>query len=207
MNRFKKVVLILFLFLIFLIFSIFSYASNISNSLENNIFRLHIIANSDSIEDQSLKLKIRDNIISYLEKICDNCKSKTDFKDVINNNLDNLKQIAENTVNECGFNYKIKLEIDNFYFPTKEYGNISLPAGYYDGLKIKVGNAIGQNWWCSLFPPLCFTDISSGIVEDEAKDNLEKNLSKEEFSIISSSNSIYKLKFKLIEFLNEKNIL
>lgn len=207
MKGFKKFLIIFILLLIYLFFYVFSYASNISNSLENNIFRLHILANSDSLEDQSLKLKVRDNIISYLEKKCDNCNSKSDFIDVVNSNIENLKMIAQDTILEYGFNYSIELEIDNFYFPSKYYGNISLPAGYYDGLKIKIGDAEGQNWWCSLFPPLCFTDVSSGIIDEESEENLKENISGEEFSVISSSNGIYKLKFKLIEFLNEKNIL
>ena len=207
MKGFKKFSTIFILLLIYLFFYVFSYASNVSNNLETNIFRLHILANSDSLEDQSLKLKVRDNIISYLEKKCDNCKSKRDFIEVINSNLDNLKLIAQNTILEYGFNYPVEIEIGNFYFPTKHYGNISLPAGYYDGLKIKIGNAEGQNWWCSLFPPLCFTDVSSGIIDEEAEENLKENISEEEFSIVSSSNGIYKLKFRLIEFLNEKNIL
>ena len=82
-----------------------------------------------------------------------------------------------------------------------------MPAGIYDALQIKIGNASGQNWWCSLFPPLCFTDVSSGIIDEKSEKDLKENISGEEFSIISSSNKIYKLKFKLIEFLNEKNIL
>ncbi|MGN1298604.1 MAG: stage II sporulation protein R [Candidatus Scatovivens sp.] len=207
MKIFKRFILILFLLLIFLLFSIFSYASNVSKNLECNIFRLHIIANSDSDADQSLKLQVRDNIISYLEKTCDNCKSKNDFIEIANNNLEDLKLIAENTIKDKGLNYPVTIEIGNFYFPTKHYGNISFPAGYYDGLKIKIGNADGQNWWCSLFPPLCFTDVSSGIIDEESEENLKSNISEEEFSVVSSTNGVYKLKFKLIEFLNEKNIL
>lgn len=207
MKVFKKIVLIIFLLFVYLLFSIFSYATNVSNKLENNIFRLHIVANSNSDEDQSLKLKIRDNIISYLEKICDNCNSKDEFIYIANLNLENLKDIAKNTVRENGFNYEINIEIGNFYFPTKYYGNISFPAGYYDGLKINIGEATGQNWWCSLFPPLCFTDISSGVIDEESEEDLKENISEEEFSILSSSNGVYKIKFRLIEFLNEKNIL
>lgn len=207
MKVFKRFFIVIILLLLYLFFSIFSYASTVSNNLENNIFRLHILANSDSNEDQSLKLKVRDNIISYLEEKCDNCKSKDDFINITSLNLENLKNIAENTIAEYDFNYSVKIEIGNFYFPTKHYGNISLPAGYYDGLKIKIGKAEGQNWWCSLFPPLCFTDISSGIIDEESEKDLKDNVSNEEFSVISSSNTVYKIKFKLIEFLNKKNIL
>lgn len=207
MSYFKKFLLVFLLLILFIFFSIISYATTISNSLGDNIFRLHILANSDSEEDQSLKLKVRDNIIKYLENLCDNCKSKTEYLSIVNNNMDNLKNIAKQTIIENGYDYPITIEIGNFYFPTKHYGNISYPAGYYDGLKIKIGNAEGQNWWCSLFPPLCFTDVSSGIIDSQASQTLENNISSEEFSIVSSDNTIYKFKFKLIEFLNEKNIL
>ena len=96
----------------------------------------------------------------------------------------------------------INLEIGNFYFPTKEYGNISLPAGFYDGLKIEIGEAKGQNWWCSLFPPLCFVDISSGIIDESAENDLKENLSDEEFAIITENSEEIKLKFKLLELLS-----
>ncbi len=207
MNLFKRFVFVFFLLLLFLFFSIICYGKNVSKSLENNIFRLHIIANSNSSEDQGLKLKVRDSIISYLKEKCDNCKSKNEYIKTLNENLDNIKTIAENTIKQNGFNYPIDIEIGNFYFPTKHYGNISYPAGFYDGLKIKIGEANGKNWWCSLFPPLCFTDISSGVIDDEAENDLKNNLSEEDFWVISSSDEVYKIKFKLIEFLNEKNIL
>ena len=207
MSNFKRFIFVLFLLILFIFFSVISYASNISNNLENNIFRLHILANSDSWVDQSLKLKVRDNIINYLENLCDNCKSKNEFYNVINKNLNNIEDIAINTILDNGFYYPIFIEVGNFYFPTKHYGNISFPAGDYDGIRIKIGKAEGENWWCSLFPPLCFTDISSGIIDSTASENLENNISFEEFNIVSSDNKIYKLKFKLIEFLNEKNIL
>ena len=99
--------------------------------------------------------------------------------------------------------YPVKLEIGTFYFPTKNYANISLPAGYYDGLKIEIGEAQGQNWWCSLFPPLCFVDISSGVIDNESEDFLKENLSKDEFAIITNSSKEVKLKFKLVELLSK----
>ena len=188
MKVFKRIFIVIILLLLYLFFSIFSYASTVSNNLENNIFRLHILANSDSNEDQSLKLKVRDNIISYLEKKCDNCKSKSDFIYVASSNLENLKTIAENTISEYGFNYTVEIEIDNFYFPTKYYGKISLPAGYYDGLKVKIGNAQGQvkiltSWAQSKYPnkdlkwlKLCDEEQLNSVMQ-----LLKKNLNYNEF--------------------------
>ena len=112
--------------------------------------------------------------------------------------------IAEKTIIDEGYNYSVNLTIGNFYFPTKEYGNVSLPAGYYDALKIEIGNAEGKNWWCSLFPPLCFVDISAGIIDEESEEFLKENLSEDEFAIITDPSENVKFKFKIIEMLNEK---
>ena len=131
-----------------------------------------------------------------------NFKSKTATIEYVKNNLPKFYEIAENTIYENGYNYSVNINIGNFYFPTKTYGNISLPAGFYDGIKIEIGEAKGQNWWCSLFPPLCFVDISSGIVNEEDLEDLESNLNPEEFSLITSSSENVKFKFKIIEFLN-----
>lgn len=203
----SKSILLIILILLFLYLTINNYVSAISNDLHENIFRLHIIANSNSEEDQNLKLKIRDSILEYIKEISINCNSKQDIINTINIHLEDIKNIANNTIKENGFDYAIELEIDEYLFPTKHYANISLPAGKYDSLKIKIGNAIGENWWCSLFPPLCFTDISSGIIDEDTQNNLEKNLENEEFNIIINPSPTYKFKFKLIEILNLKNIL
>lgn len=199
----KKILISFTLFILFIIF-LFCVTSNytnaVSNNLSNNFFRLHILANSDSEKDQKLKLKIRDNIIEFMNN--ENFSSKEETIDYINNNKSKFYEIAEKTIYENGYNYSVNINIGNFYFPTKNYGNISLPAGFYDGLKIEIGDANGQNWWCSLFPPLCFVDISSGIVDNENLENLENNLSTEEFSLITSSDDNIKFKFKIVEFLN-----
>ena len=202
--KLKHILLISLLLVIFLIFNLVSYSNSVFAGLQENIFRLHILANSNSEEDQSLKLAVRDSIISYMETINKTSTTKEETINNVNLNLEIIKQIAENKLQELGYNYEVSLEVGNFYFPTKYYGNISLPAGNYDALKINIGQAKGQNWWCSLFPPLCFIDISSGYVEDDDKEILENNLSKEEFLLISSSSPDIKLKFKLLELLNSK---
>lgn len=199
----KKILTSFTLFILFVIFLFCvttNYTNAVSSNLSNNFFRLHILANSDSEEDQNLKLKIRDNIIKFMNE--QNFKSKTDTIEYVKNNVSKFYEIAENTIYENGYNYSVNINIGNFYFPTKNYGNISLPAGFYDGIKIEIGEAKGQNWWCSLFPPLCFVDISSGIVNEEDLEDLESNLNSEEFTLITSSSEDIKFKFKIIEFLN-----
>ena len=201
-KKLKYIFIILSLLFCFIFLSISSYAHTVSGNLSDNFFRLHILANSDSKLDQELKLKVRDAIIEYMNMQDFSNSTKTEVISLVKNNLENYKLIAEKVITNAGFDYPVAVEVGNFQFPTKIYGNISLPAGYYDALRIKIGNAKGQNWWCSLFPPLCFVDISSGVIDENSKDNLKENLSDEEFAIITSSSEKIKLKFKLLEFFS-----
>lgn len=204
MKKIFYLISLITLVIIFLFVSIKSYANTISDDLSNNFFRLHILANSDSEEDQALKLKVRDNIIEYMNSLSYSNLTKKEAIDLTKSNLQNFKEIAQRSILEEGYNYSINLEVGNFYFPTKEYGNISLPAGYYDALKIEIGEAKGKNWWCSLFPPLCFVDISAGVIDEEAEEYLKENLSEDEFSLITDTSEDIKFKFKIVELLNSK---
>ena len=140
-NFFKKSFIILILFISFLLVTITSYANNVFNDLSTNVFRLHILANSDSNEDQELKIKVRDAIIDYMENSNKNTSSKIEVAEFCKNNTEKLKEISENVIEKNGYDYTVTIEIGNFYFPTKNYANISLPAGYYDALRIKIGEA------------------------------------------------------------------
>ncbi len=206
MKKIFYIISLIFLLFSFVLISLTSYANTISEDLSNNFFRLHILANSDSDEDQNLKLKIRDNIIEYMNTLSYSGLTKEEAINLTNSNLENFKKIAETIILDEGYNYPVSLEIGNFYFPTKEYGNISLPAGYYDALKIEIGEAKGKNWWCSLFPPLCFVDISAGVIDEESEEFLKENLSDDEFAIITDTSENVKFKFKIIELINNKNI-
>lgn len=206
-KKVKYSILILFLLFLYITISAFSYVEAVSSDLANSVFRLHVIANSDSKEDQDLKYIVRDNILSYMNNICVDAKNKEEAISIANGHLDEFKQIALDTIHEKGFDYDVTVEIGNFSFPTKTYGDISLPSGYYDALRIKIGEAKGQNWWCVMFPPLCFVDVSSGIVPDESKETMKNDLSDEEFSLISNeNNSEISFKFKLIEFFQNAKI-
>lgn len=191
---------IIFLLIIYILLCINSYVNAVSNNISSSVFRLHVIANSDSTEDQNLKYKVRDKILEYINTLIDvNSNSKEEVINIVNQNIAILKQVAQNTVYENGFNYNVNISIGNFYFPTKYYGDISLPAGYYDALRVEIGNAKGQNWWCVMFPPLCFVDVTSGIVPDDSKENLQENLPREEYDLISSDSEEIQFKFKLVE--------
>ena len=202
MKTFFKVCFVISLFVLYIFIHSFTYANSIFQNLSSNIFRLHIIANSDSFEDQNLKLKIRDHILQYLEPFTSSCKSKEEVVQVISNQLLSLQKIALQTTRENGYSYNVTLEVGNFYFPTKYYGNISMPSGNYDALRIKIGEATGQNWWCSLFPALCFTNVSNGVINSSTKNLLDETLSKEEVNLLTNSSHSVQLKFKLVEIFH-----
>lgn len=206
-KKVKYSILVLFLLFLYITICAFSYVEAVSADIANSVFRLHVIANSDSKEDQDLKYIVRDNVLAYMNDICKDAKSKEEAIKIAHEHLDEFKQVAIDTIKENGFNYNVTVEIGNFSFPTKTYGDISLPSGYYDALRIKIGNADGKNWWCVMFPPLCFVDVSSGIVPDESKEAMKKDLSDEEFSLISNEDdSKISFKFKLIEFFQNARI-
>lgn len=136
-----KFVFIVLLFIIYLLISSYSYAKSVFTNLSSSTFRLHILANSDSTEDQALKLCVRDHIIQYLKEKTKFCKTKEEVIAVVSNHLIDLQKIALQTIKENGHHENVSLEIGNFNFPTKYYGNIAMPAGNYDALRIKIGKA------------------------------------------------------------------
>ena len=178
----------------------------VSTDISNSVFRLHVIANSDSVEDQNLKYVVRDNVLKYMNEIAKDVTSKEEVIKLITEHKNDFYDIAIQTIRDEGYDYDVNINIGNFEFPTKTYGDISLPAGYYDALRIEIGTASGKNWWCVMFPPLCFVDVTSGIVDDESKELMQENLTDEEYSIISSDNTEFKLKFKFIELVQNVNI-
>ena len=202
-----SITLILLLFL-YTTISAISYVEAVSSDISDSVFRLHVIANSDSNEDQALKYKVRDNLLKYMNNICRDCASKQEAINLVTEHQEEFKQVALDTIKKEGYSYNVKINIGNFEFPTKQYGDISLPAGYYDALRVEIGEAKGRNWWCVMFPSLCFIDVSSGIVPEESKEELQNILSDEEYSIISdNSDNGIKLKFKLIEFFANNGLL
>ena len=207
-SKVKMVIILSFLLFLYTTICAFSYAQNISTDIANSVFRLHVIANSDSKEDQDLKYKVRDSLISYMNELCGNCKSKEEAINLVTKHKEEFKKIANDTIKNNGYSYDVKISIGNFEFPTKNYGDISLPAGFYDALRVEIGNAKGQNWWCVMFPPLCFVDISSGVVPDESKEQLEDTLSEEEYALVSEEDEPqFKFKFKILEFFNENGFI
>lgn len=207
----SKIGIVLILSILLFLYTIVcavSYVEAVSTDISSSVFRLHVIANSNSDEDQSLKYKVRDSLLNYMNNICKNCNSKEEAINIVSEHQEEFKQVALETIRNEGYSYDVKIEIGNFEFPTKHYGDISLPAGFYDALKVEIGKAEGRNWWCVMFPSLCFVDVSSGIVPEESKEELQNVLSDEEYAIISDKSSPnIKLKFKLLELFTNTELI
>lgn len=207
-SNLKRIFILILLLLLFSSICAFSYINTVSANISESVFRLHVLANSDVANDQDLKYKVRDKLIEYMNSLADGYTSKDDVINLVKENISEFKEIAKRVVQENGYDYDVNVSIGNFEFPTKTYGDISLPAGLYDALKVEIGEAKGQNWWCVMFPPLCFVDVTSGIVPDESKELMHEELSDEEYYLISEHTPEIRFKFKLLElFSNMTNTL
>ena len=195
-----RIFVILILLSLFILISAISYVDAVSNNIADSVFRLHVIANSDRKEDQELKLKVRDELLSYMNIISKDSTNKQEAMQIANEHKEEFIQIAEKVIKENGYNYTVNVQVGKADFPTKYYGDITLPAGTYDALKVQIGEAKGQNWWCVMFPPLCFVDVSTGIVPDNSKQELKQSLDNEEYDLISKTdNNEISFKFKIVE--------
>lgn len=125
---------------------------------KDSLIRIHVLANSDSQADQQLKLQVKDAVVGYLQPQLEQSQSIEESRQIIQDQLPQIAQTATNTLRQAGSSYDITLQYGHFDFPVKYYGSFSLPAGNYEALRILIGQGKGQNWWCVLFPPMCFTD-------------------------------------------------
>ena len=128
---------------------------------QSDLIRLHVLANSDNPEDQQLKLKVRDAVIAYLAPQLEHLTDPEAARKIVTDNQERIVEIARHVLNENGCSYPVNIQIGIFDFPVKSYGNFVLPAGKYEAVRILIGNAEGKNWWCVLFPPLCFVDVTN----------------------------------------------
>ncbi len=161
-----------------------------SKEISNEVFRLHILANSDSADDQNLKLAVRDAVQKYCYSIYNDAAAKEDAERIIAERLPEIIAAAQNEVYKNGCNYPVKGEIVKMYFTNRVYENITLPAGDYDAVRITIGEGKGHNWWCVMFPPIC---ISAADNEAEISDVLDE----EQTELVTDNK--YEYKFKIYE--------
>lgn len=169
----------------------------------NEIIRFHVIANSDSEEDQNLKLKVRDKVIEYVSDKLKDCEDLNDAREFIVNNKSSIEAIAKDTVTENGYSYEVTSMLSRENFPDKAYGDLIFPQGEYEAYRILIGEAKGQNWWCVMFPPLCFVDGTKEAIDSkEIKERLSEEKSEDEKKVENKSeNANIKFKSKIFEIL------
>ncbi len=151
--------------------------------IQNEIIRFHVLANSDTEEDQKLKLKVRDKVIENMASKFIGISNIDDARKIMLDSMDEVNSIAKEVIEENGYSYGVKSELSRENFPDKMYGDTLFPQGNYEAFRILIGEANGQNWWCVMFPPLCFVDESKQVVNsDETKESLEKVIDKDKDS-------------------------
>lgn len=157
----------------------------IQENIAKNIIRLHVIANSDSDTDQQMKLAVRDEIITSLQDALKKASSTSEAAKIILMHTDQIQADALHVLSRYNNDYTIKVSLQPRYFPIKQYGDLSFPAGTYQALCVEIGKAEGRNWWCVLFPSLCFVDETTATVPDDSKETLKNSLTPEEYQTIS----------------------
>ena len=172
-----------------------AWALNIQRDLADRVVRLHVLANSDSEEDQALKLLVRDAVLERATALLEQTESRAEAEVLLRESLPELETIAEETVRANGYSYAVTAELEDTSFPTKEYDGFSLPAGEYLALRILIGEGAGQNWWCVVFPPLC-TAASADVPETA----LAAGFTEDQVGLMTEEDSGYVLKFKAVEW-------
>ena len=169
-------------------------AAGIQQGIAGEILRFHVIANSDSKEDQALKLKVRDAVVEYMKDLLEGAEDLEETKGRVAERLADIEELAMRIVEKEQAGYPVHAELTECYFPRKSYGDCTFPAGRYEALRICIGKAEGKNWWCVLFPNLCFVDSIHAVVPEEQKEELKNVLTEEEYeSLFDWKHSEFKI--------------
>ena len=179
-------------------------AEETKESMSSKIIRFHVLANSDSEEDQALKLKVRDQVLGYIAPKLKESKSKEQYRNILISEEENVRNICLKAIRDNGYDYGVNIQLNKQNFPVKTYGNIVLPHGEYEAYRILIGNGEGQNWWCVMFPPLCFVDISKGEpAYDENEKNMKEVLDDEEYNLVDGTKKEKDVTFgfKIVEII------
>ena len=172
--------------------------------LYDNVIRLHVLANSDSEEDQALKLTVRDAVLKKTKTMLENVDSREQAEMILRQNLPVIEQTARDALRAAGAENTVTVELGQESYPTREYERLAFPAGEYLSLRVMIGEAEGQNWWCVLFPPLCLTAASAKSDAETEAVCLSAGLSGEQYRMIADTEETkYKLRFKILEVAEE----
>ncbi|MDM1012452.1 stage II sporulation protein R [Clostridium perfringens] len=173
---------------------------NIVEDISEKLIRFHVLANSDSDIDQDLKLRVKDEVLKYISPILNESQSLEESREILKREDKNIIKIAEDYIKSQGFDYTVETTLTRENFPVKEYGNIVLPQGEYEAYRILIGEGKGKNWWCVMFPPLCFIDVTKGqVAYDETEKKMKDVLSEEEFKSVNKKENNVNFEFKVID--------
>ncbi|MBE5961035.1 MAG: stage II sporulation protein R [Lachnospiraceae bacterium] len=173
----------------------------IQQGIAKEIIRFHVIGNSNSEKDQTVKLKVKEAVIEQMKPYLSNVTSKEEAKELILTHLSEIETTASKILVENGFDYGATAMVGYSTFPIKQYGDIVLPAGEYEALRIELGTASGKNWWCIMFPQLCFVDTTYHVVPEESKEQLQYLLTDEEYDAILEKDTKVTIHFKFVDWV------
>lgn len=196
----KKLIIAAFVTLMIYTYGKITAKDPLQPQIADKILRFHVLANSDKKEDQDVKLMVRDAVGEYVESLLVGMESRADTEKIIEKNMDKIVAIADEVLDDNSMDYCASAKLVNTEFPVKTYGKYTFPKGQYRALQIKLGNAKGHNWWCVLFPNLCFRGTMYENVSDDADEELKEVLSVDEYKDVIESGD-FTVKFKILEYL------
>lgn len=182
-------------------------AEQLQQEIAGEIIRFHVRANSDSPEDQQLKMQVKQELVEYIGELLNGVGDKEEARKILTDNIENIENAAKGVINEQKKEYNVKAYFENSYFPVKVYADMTFPQGIYEAFRVDIGAAEGKNWWCVLYPSLCFVDAGYGVMSSDAKGELEAVLDEEELELLyenkDGSRREYVCEFKIFTFLNK----
>lgn len=161
--------------------------SQMQKELAKEVLRFHVLANSDSKEDQALKMQVKERVLSYMREELPDSDSVDMTKNWVKEHLQDIADLAKEIVCKNGYEYQVTARVAVCDFPEKTYGDITFPSGKYDALRIEIGEAKGQNWWCVLYPNLCFLDAVHAVVPEKGKKELKKVLHDDTYEMVTTT--------------------
>lgn len=170
-------------------------------AIAEQIIRLHVIANSDTEEDQELKMKVKETVVTYLRGEMQDAISVDEARQAIIEHLPEIEEIAMEKMRSEGYEYTAEATLGETYFPVKEYGDLTFPAGDYEALCVRLGKSEGHNWWCVMYPSLCFVDSAYQVVPESSKEQLKESLTDEEYNSLLDGGEDIQYSWKLVDWL------
>ena len=174
--------------------------ADMQKSIAGKILRFHVLANSDSEADQNVKKQVRDAVGAYIEPYLLECENIEETRATVNDHMDEIIAVSKETLAANGFTYGASAELTHTDFPEKTYGDYTFPAGNYEALEIVIGAGKGHNWWCVMYPNMCFSDTMYEVIDEDARSSLKRVLSEDEYQQVLASGD-YQVKFKSFEIL------